>query len=143
MNLKYRINDGLKRYTVPQALCTQMFNKAQKASSNTYPLPNKVSCAVLTDKGTIIPGAEYRADILTLSMHAEATALTHAAIHGEPNIIAITGPNCHACKQLLWENAVRSGNDIMILIKAAEKIKKIPLSKMMQYPWPENKWKKK
>ena len=120
-----------------------MFDVAKKTAPNTYPLPNKVACALLTENGTIYPGAEYRADILTLSMHAEATALTHAAIHGEPNIIAITGPNCHACKQLLWENAMRSGNDIIVLLNIDGKIKKVPLSKMMQYAWPENKWKKK
>jgi len=31
---------------------------------------------------------------MTLTMHAEATALAHAAIHGEREIVDIIGPNC-------------------------------------------------
>lgn len=142
MKLKYKIVDGLKRYLIPKLLITNIFESAGKVSSNTYPIPNKACCAVLTSKGTIYPGAEYRSEIMTLSMHAEATALSHASIHAEPEIIAITGPNCHACKQLLWENSVRFGNDIIVLIKDGNKVKKVPLSTMMSYAWPENIWKK-
>ncbi|MEK7127750.1 MAG: cytidine deaminase [Patescibacteria group bacterium] len=143
MKLKCKIINGLKIYEIPSRLINEMFEVAIKAATNTFPTPNKVSCAVLTKNGNIYPGAEYRADILTLSMHAEATALSHSAIHGDPEIIAITGPNCHACKQLLWENAMHFGNDIIILIKKDGKVDRVPLSSMMSYAWPENRWENK
>ena len=55
----------------------------------------------------------------------------------KPKIIAITGPNCHICKQLIYENALRTGNDILIIIEENKKIKQIPISELMPYPWPE------
>jgi cytidine deaminase len=140
---KFRLVNGLKTYEIPKTTIDAIFEAAKKAAPNTFPLPDKVSSAVLTSKHTIYSGAEYRTDILALSMHAEAVALAHASTHGEAEIIAITGPNCHACKQLLWENAMRFGNDITILIKEDGKIKQIPLSSMMIYPWPKNHWKNK
>jgi hypothetical protein len=39
-------------------------------------------------------------------MRSEATALANAAIHGEKDVVAITGPNCHICKQLIDERAL-------------------------------------
>jgi hypothetical protein len=50
-------------------------------------------------------------------MHSEATALTNAAIHGEKDIVAITGPNCHICKQLIYESSLNSGIDVLVIIK--------------------------
>ncbi len=135
--MEYKIIDGLKTYKIPKNIVENMFEVMKAVAQNTYPIPNKVSCAVLTSKGNIYPGAEYRSDVMILSMHAEATALANAAIHGEKGIIAITGPNCHACKQLLWESAVRSGNNIVILIREDKKVKQVALSKMMKYAWPE------
>lgn len=35
-------------------------------------------------------------------MHWEMVALAHAALHGEQDIIAIVGPSCHICKQLIY-----------------------------------------
>ena len=137
----YSIVDGLKRYTIPEETIKRVFKSVEETLPNTYPKPNKVAAAVLTKKGAIYAGVSYHTDIMSLTMHAEATALAHAAIHGEGEIIAITGPNCHACKQLLWENAIRFGNDIIILIKEVGSIKKIPLSSLMLYAWPENHWK--
>ncbi|MBN1263375.1 MAG: hypothetical protein JW991_03375 [Candidatus Pacebacteria bacterium] len=93
--------------------------------------------AVLTKKGDIYPGVSYNSDTYTLTMHSEAVALVHAALHGETEIIAITGPNCHICKQLIYESSLRSGIDTVILIKEEEGIRQIPISKLMPYPWPE------
>ena len=70
-------------------------------------------------------------------MHSEATALAHAAIHGETNIIAIIGWNCHICKQLIWENSLRSNIDVMIIAEEDNHIIKEPISSMMPHPWPE------
>ena len=77
---------------------------------------------------------------MALTMHAEATALAHAAIHGEKEIIAITGPNCHACKQLIWESAVNSGIDVVVILREGDHLLTLPISSMMRYGWPENPW---
>jgi len=91
----------------------------------------------MTVQRNIYTGISYKSDTATLTMHSEATALTHAAIHGEKEIVAITGPNCHICKQLIWENSLRSGIDIVIVIEEDGKVKQIPISHLMPYPWPE------
>jgi len=130
------MNHKLEIIKVSKVLCQKMFEVVEKSLINCYPKPNKVSAAVLTKPGNIYPGVSYHTDIMALTMHAEATALAHAAIHGEKEIIAITGPNCHACKQLIWENAVKSGIDIQVVFKEKSRFKIVPISKMMLFPWP-------
>ena len=115
--MNYKIVNGLKRYSISNTLTIRLFTEAEKALANSYPHPNQVACALLTSSGNIYQGIDYRTQIMSLTMHAEATALANAAIHGDKEVIAITGENCHACKQLLWENAVRFGNDIIVLMK--------------------------
>jgi len=92
---------------------------------------------LMTKSGNIYIGVSYKSDTETLTMHSEATALAHAAIHGEKEIVAITGPNCHICKQLIYESSLCSGIDIVVVIEEDGKIKQIPISKMMPYPWPK------
>ena len=105
---------------------------------NTFPHSRiGFSVAVMTTAGTIYTGASYISDTDTLTMHAEATALAHAANHGEKDIVAITGPSCHICKQLIYENSLRSGIDIVSVFKVGRQIKQIPISQMMVYPWPD------
>jgi cytidine deaminase len=70
-------------------------------------------------------------------MHGEMTAMAHAAIHGQKDVVAITGPNCHICKQLIWESALRSGYDIQIILKQEGVVRRVPISNLMQYPWPD------
>src|SRR5687767_8014000 len=109
---------GLKVYEVSDEVAREMFSRAQAAKGNTYPEPGKgYAVSVLTDKGNIYEGVSYISDTMTLTMHCEMTALSNAAIHGEKNIIAITGPNCHMCKQLIWENALHSGIDVQIIME--------------------------
>ena len=69
-----------------------------------------------TARGNRYAGVSYHTAIMALTMHAEATALAHAAIHGEREIIAITGPNCQACKQLIWESGITAGIDIVVIM---------------------------
>lgn len=113
-----------------------MFQVCDEVVKNSYPKPNKVSAAVLTATGNIYPGVSYHSDVYILTMHAEMVALSHAATHGEKDIIAVTGPNCHACKQLLWENSLNSKTDIIVVLKIGNKFKRVPLSTMMPYAWP-------
>ena len=117
--------------------CHEMIRIANETLKQAYPNGKGFAVSVLTKKGNIYPGVSYKSDTYTLTMHSEATALAHAAIHGEKDVIAITGPNCHICKQLIYESSLRSGIDILIIIEENGVIKQIPISQMMPYPWPE------
>lgn len=118
--------------------CNQLLARADKALANTYPEGNSgYAVALLTKGGNIYEGVSYKSDTFTLTMHSEATALANAAIHGEKEIVAITGPNCHICKQLIYESSLNSGIDVLIIIKGDKDIKQIPISELMPYPWPE------
>lgn len=137
MKLSRKKIDRMWQYQIPNDLITELFHQAKIAKNNTYPKSGKVGVALVTKQGNIYQGVSYHSDVYTLTMHAEMTALSNAAIHGEKEIIAIIGPNCHICKQLLWESAVRSHIDPIILIKEGKEVKQVPLSEMMIYPWPE------
>lgn len=118
--------------------CKKLLKLSEEASINTYPKSNKgYAVALMTKTGNIYTGISYLSDTETLTMHAEATALAHAAIHGEKDIIAITGPNCHICKQLIYESSLRSGIDVVVIIEENNQIMQVPISKIMPYPWPE------
>lgn len=140
-DLTYTTVDGWKRYTIPEKLCEVMLAEAEAAYANCYPAEStkKYSVAVLTEQGNVYPGISYGSDTETLTMHAEATGLAHAVLHGESQIIAITGPNCHTCKQLIWENGRRTSIDIVIIIREDGQIKQVPISDLMPYPWPDKK----
>lgn len=137
--MKRKNVDDYWQYEIPDTVCREMFARAKAVLSNTYPKPGKVVSSVLTPSGGIFEGVNYHTDTYTATMHAEMAALAHAAIHGEKEIVAITGPNCHLCKQILWENSVRSKIDIMVIFEDGKKFKKIPLSSMMLYAWPDKK----
>ncbi len=116
----------------------RLFAAENEVIKNTYPVGNKgYAVALMTKNGNIYTGVSYQSDTDTLTMHSEMTALAHAAIHGETEIVAITGPNCHICKQLIYESSLRSGIDTVIIIQEENKIKQIPISELMPYPWPE------
>lgn len=118
--------------------CKELLERAGSALINTYPESNKgYSVALLTKSGNIYDGVSYKSDTQTLTMHSEATALANAAIHGEKDIVAITGPNCHICKQLIYESSLNSGIDTLIIIEEADGIKQIPISELMPYAWPD------
>jgi len=123
--------------------CQKMFEKAKGAMKFAYPKPNEgFAVALMTAQGNIYTGASYNSDTHNTTMHSEAVALARAAQHGETEVVAITGPNCHNCKQLIWESSIRSKIDTVILIEEDGKIKQVPISEMMPYPWPEREGKK-
>lgn len=129
---------NLKLHELSDEVAREMLARAEVAKANTYPTSGKgYAVTVLTDKGTIYEGISYISDTMTLTMHCEMTALANAAIHGEKNIVAITGPNCHMCKQLIWESALRSSIDIQVIMEEDGEIKRVPISSLMQYPWPD------
>lgn len=125
-------------YELSEEECRNLIKLANEAMVNTYPKSNDgFSVALMAKSGNIYTGVSYLSNTQTLTMHSEATALAHAAIHGEKDIVAITGPNCHICKQLIYESSLLSGIDVVVIIEEDNKIKQIPISKMMPYPWPE------
>lgn len=130
--------DGFITYALTKEECKNLLKKGSEAIKYTFPEPNKgFAIALMTDKGNIYTGASYVSDTHNLTMHSEAVALTQAAQHGETRIVAITGPNCHNCKQLIWESSIRSKIDTVIIIEEEGEIKQIPISSLMLYPWPD------
>jgi cytidine deaminase len=125
-------------YELTDQECRKLIKAGDEALKYTFPRPNDgFAVALMTKSGNIYAGASYGSDTATLTMHSEATALTNAANHGETEIVAITGPNCHICKQLIYESSLRSGIDTVVIIEEEGKIKQIPISTLMPYPWPE------
>lgn len=122
---------------IDEAVCRKMFRIVKEALKNAYPCGRGFAVVVLTKKGNIYPGVSYKSDTYTLTLHSEAVALAHAATHGETEILAITGPNCHICKQLIYESSLRSRIDTLVIFEEKGKIKQIPISQLMPYAWPE------
>ncbi len=126
------------RYELSSDEVATLQKTAADALVNVYPTgSNGFAVGLLTKSGNIYAGVSYKSDTYALTMHSEATALANAAIHGETDIVAITGPNCHICKQLIYESSLRSGIDVLILIEEDGVTKQIPISGMMPYAWPE------
>lgn len=136
--LNFKLNNGRKLFEISDKICEKLLEMGQEAKKNCYPKPGEgYSVALLTSNGNIYTGASYGSLTATLTMHAESTALAHAANHGETEIVAITGPNCHICKQLIWESSINSDIEIQVIIKENGNLKKIPISELMPYPWPD------
>jgi cytidine deaminase len=132
--------DNLIRFELSDEECKKLSSAGDEALKFTYPNSNDgFAVALMTKDGNIYTGASYKSDTATLTMHSEAVALAHAANHGEKDIVAITGPNCHICKQLIYESSLRSGIDTVIVIEEGNQFKQVPISTMMLYAWPERK----
>jgi len=131
---------------------TALKQAATEALKNPYPLDakNVYAAAALTKKGNIYASAQYFSDTYSLTLHAEQSALAHAAAHGEGEIIAIAVTDnlpeeewsypCHMCKQLLYESSQRSGLPMTIIVfdqKGKEEI--LDLDEIMTYVWPARK----
>lgn len=130
--------DGFSTYELTNEEAQKLLIAAQETMQFTYPDKGKgFAVALLTKAGNTFTGASYGSDTATLTMHSEASALAHAANHGETGIVAITGPNCHICKQLIWESSIRSKIDTLVILEEEGEIKQIPISKLMPYPWPD------
>ena len=135
-----KVLNNMKSYELTEEECRKLLALGEESMKNTYPEAGKgYAVALMTKSGNIYTGVSYNSNTYTLTMHSEATALAHAAIHGEKDIVAITGPNCHICKQLIYESSLNSGIDVAIIIEEEGQIKQIPISKLMPYPWPEKK----
>lgn len=139
MKLTHKNKNSFDVYELSEEEAIELLKKGREAMKYTYPETNKgFSVALITKAGNIYTGASYVSDTHNLTMHSEAVALARAAQHGETEIIAITGPNCHNCKQLIWESSIRSKIDTLIILEEDGKIKQIPISNLMPYPWPDH-----
>ena len=110
----------------------------------------RFGAAVLTKMGNVYGSGSYFSDTYSLTLHAEQSALSHAASHGEYDIvaIAITGnaPSqpgdsiypCHMCKQLLWESYLRSKQNtkLLLLDDKGKILETLKLLDIINYPWP-------
>lgn len=129
----------------------QLINEATKALDNRYPknTPFAYAAAVLTQSGNIYSASNYGSATASLTLHAEQSALAHAAAHGEGDIVAIAvasteklnqgefTPPCHMCKQLLWESHLNSKLPmLLILTNQHGETKEIDLLELMPLPWP-------
>ncbi len=132
----------------------ELVKKAKAALSSVYPSttqpPYIYGAAVLSSSGDIYSASNYGSDTASLTLHAEQAALSHAASHGDANeIIAIAvasredlakdefTPPCHMCKQLLWENSLRSKKDIVVIMaNGHDQTKEFMISEVALYPWP-------
>lgn len=128
-----------------------LVKEAKEALHNRYPknAPFAYSAAVLTSFGHIYSASNYGSATASLTLHAEQSALAHAAAHGEGGIQAIaiasteelshgefTAP-CHMCKQLLWESHLNSKSPMLIILSNQHgETKEIDLPEMMPFPWP-------
>lgn len=107
--------------------------------------------AVLTEKGNIYAASNYVSDTASLTMHAEQAVLSHAAAHKDTRIIAIAvvagreDPKgkkfchpCGLCKQLIWENSMKSGIPVKVFmanLKGKYVVKDI--KELVPFPWPD------
>ncbi|MFC1653675.1 cytidine deaminase [Patescibacteria group bacterium] len=124
-------------------------NEAIKALNNPYPKSSETvfAAAVLTKDGNIYSSAQYVSTTYSLTLHAEQSALAHAAAHGEGDIaaIAVTSSEnknsltypCHMCKQLLWENHLESKLPIqLICFNKSGKVEEYDIEETINLPWP-------
>lgn len=139
MKLTHKNKNNFDVYELSEEEAMELLKKGREAMKHTYPKPNEgFAVALITKDGNIYTGASYVSDTHNLTMHSEAVALARAAQHGETEIVAITGPNCHNCKQLIWESSIRSKIDTLIILEEDGKIKQVPISNLMLYPWPDH-----
>ena len=129
----------------------KLITEAKKALDNRYPkdTPFAYSAAILTDTENIYSASNYGSDTHSLTLHAEQSALAHAAAHGESSIVAIAiasteelekdefTPPCHMCKQLLWESHLNSELPMLIILTNQHgETKEVNLEEMIPFPWP-------
>jgi cytidine deaminase len=139
MELVGKNKNGFDQYSISVDECKKMQQLASEALKYTYPTSGiGFATTVLTKNGKMITGASYTTDVHNQTMHGEAVALASAAQVGETEIVAIIGPNCHNCKQLIWESSIRSKIDTMMIVEEDGVFKQIPISELMQYPWPDH-----
>lgn len=136
----------------PEGRYAELAQKAIEALSTSHPnQPERLQfgAAVLTRSGAVYAASVFWSATGTLSLHAEHAALSHAACHGERDVVAVACAStedpagvlpchpCGICKQLIYESAMISKIDIDVVMASRNGdvvVKKI--SELVPYPWP-------
>jgi cytidine deaminase len=123
--------------------------RAIDASHPANPGDRRFGSALQTSSGRVFSSSAFWSDTLSLTLHAEHAALAHAAAHNDRQVVAIASVStedehgetychpCGICKQLIYENSLSSGIDILVLmanLKGKFIIKHI--SELDLFPWP-------
>ena len=135
-------------------LAEVLIGEAIRAIDRSHPSnPPKLrfGAALKTSSGNVFSSSAFWSDTLTLALHAEHAALAHAAAHNDRRVIAIAcvsteDPNgdafchpCGICKQLIYENSLSSGIDVLVLManrKGGFISKRV--SELDSFPWPDS-----
>jgi cytidine deaminase len=144
------MNDGIDLVQLAKLL----IDEALRAIDRSHPSnpPNlRFGAAVKTASGNLFSSSAFWSDTLSLCLHAEHAALAHAASHNERAVIAIAcvsteDPDgdaychpCGLCKQLIFENSLSSGIDVLVFManRKGEYILK-RVSELDLFPWPSS-----
>ncbi len=132
-----------------------LVNSAIKALGDAYGVEKGgriYASAVLSTTGKIYTAGAYWSYTASLTLHGEQAALAHAAAHGDGDILAIVSvcddkPRdgvfahpCGICKQLIWENSLRSGISVkVVMANSSGKYIVKEIKDLVPYPWPTSK----
>ena len=129
-----------------------LIHEAMLATERSNPAnpPNlRFGAAVLTASAAVYSASAFWSDTLSLTLHAEHAALAHAAAHNDRQVVAIASVStedesgdtychpCGICKQLIYENSLSSGIDILVLMANLKgKFTARHISELRPFPWP-------
>lgn len=123
--------------------------RAIDGSHPANPRNRRFGSALQTSSGQVFSSSAFWSDTLSLTLHAEHAALAHAAAHNDRQVVAIASVSsedergetychpCGICKQLIYENSLSSGIDIVVLMANLKgKFITRHISELDSFPWP-------
>jgi cytidine deaminase len=123
--------------------------RAIDGSHPANPANRRFGSALQTSSGHVFASSAFWSDTLSLTLHAEHAALAHAAAHNDRQVVAIASVStedehgetychpCGICKQLIYENSLSSGIDILVLMANLKgKFTARHISELDLFPWP-------
>jgi cytidine deaminase len=126
--------------------------RAIDGSHPANPANRRFGSALQTSSGRVFSSSAFWSDTLSLTLHAEHAALAHAAAHNDRQVVAIACVSsedeqgemychpCGICKQLIYENSLSSGIDILVFMANLKgKFTVRPISELDLFPWPANR----
>jgi cytidine deaminase len=135
-------------------MAKSLIDEAIRAIDRSHPSnpPNlRFGAALKTVSGNVFSSSAFWSSTLTLALHAEHATLAHAAAHNDRSVVAIACVStedpkgdafchpCGICKQLIYENSLSSGIDILVLmanLKGGFISKRV--SELDLFPWPSS-----
>ena len=123
--------------------------RAINGSHPDNPGNRRFGSALQTSSGNVFSSSAFWSDTLSLTLHAEHAALAHAAAHNDRQAVAIACVStedehgeaychpCGICKQLIYENSLSSGIDILVVMANLKgKFTVRYISELVPFPWP-------